>query len=212
MAISEDDLRGLSAVEREALLSVDEDDEDVAHELGQSADAPRAPRTEPELETDPEDEAAAAAAAAATTPPAEGKRADPPAGIQSEVEEEPDTDLAPMRNAPADIEDQRTALNQREDESMQKLLDGEITQEEHAAVKNEVRAKLNELLVLEATDKAAEQIQRNEMLKAYNVDLRATVKLGKAAGLDYTEDAAGKQFDRAVRMFSQQFAEDGIYD
>src|SRR4030095_2839552 len=95
---------------------------------------------------------------------------------------------------------------------MQKLLDGEITQEEHAAMKNEVRAKLNELLVLEATDKATEQLQRNEMLKAYNADLKATVKLGKAAGLNYTDEAAGKQFDRAMCMFSQQFAEDGIYD
>lgn len=181
MAISEEDLRDLSAVEREALLSVDEDDEDLLRELDSSGAAP-AP--------------APAAAPAAPEP-----------NDDDEIEE-----VAPRRAAPDDIDAQRAALNAREDESMQKLLDGEITQEDHAKTKNEVRSSLDKLLVAEATDRAAESIERNAMMKDYTADLRNTVKLGKAAGLDYKSETLGPQFDRAVRMFSQELSEQGVFD
>ena len=114
-----------------------------------------------------------------------------------------------MRATPADIDDQRKALNAREDESMQKLLDGEITQEDHAKVKNEVRAKLDDLLVAQATDRASDAIVQQQMLQAYSVDLRATAKEAKAAGLD---PKLGAEFDRAVRMFANDAAEQGLQD
>lgn len=226
MAISEDDLRGLSAVERETLLAAEADDTDgdIAQELSgqRAAAAPAAGAAAAageEAETTAEEDAAAAAAAATAAAAAaaggEGAGTQQAAGeggegtIEAEVEE---PDPAPSRAAPADITEQREALNKREDESMQKLLDGEITQEEHAKTKNEVRAALDALLVAEATDKATEKIQHDAMLKTYQGDLRETIKLGKAVGLDYKDEKLGPQFDRAVRMFSQELAEQGIYD
>lgn len=204
MAFDEEQLRGLSANEREALMEA-EDDEDVIRELGGAGDdAPRQNRSELSTEKeDPDAEADAAATAAAQ-----------PEGIVAEVEaDEDDAPAAPTLVAPSDIAEQRAALNAREDESMQKLLDGEITQEEHATTKNEVRAKLEELIVAQATDSATQAIERNAMMKDYTQDLRETVKLGKAAGLDYKGDEKlAAQFDRAVRMFSNQFAEEGLYD
>ena len=221
MAISDEDLRGLSAAERTALLEVDEDDEDLVRELGATgapaaAPAPTAATTTvagEEAETTEEEDAAAAAEAAASAPAAAPApaAASAPAGEGGEAEEEV-TELELRRAAPDDIEAQRTALNAREDESMQKLLDGEITQAEHAATKNDVRAALDKLLVAEATDRAAENIERSAMLKDYNADLRETVKLGKAAGLDYTDETVGTQFDRAVRMFSKELSEQGLFD
>lgn len=221
MALSEDDLRGLSANEREALLEAEADDPDgdIAHELGHTATAPAAapaapaPKTE-ETETDEEDDAAAAAAAAAAPKPADALAAgDTPAdGAAATEDDEDDLPAAPVRAAPDDIDKQRTDLNAREDESMQKLLDGEITQEDHAKIKNEVRQKLDALLVAEATDRAADAIDRRAMMSSYNADLKATVKLGKAAGLDYAGDELGPQFDRVLKMFSRDFADQGVYD
>lgn len=224
MAISEDDLRGLSAAEREALLAVDETDEDLVQELGTGAAAAPAPAAAPAApageadETTEEEDAAAAEAAAADAPapaPAPAAAAAPAADAgqaEGAAAEEEAEEVSLRRAAPEDIDDQRKALNAREDESMQKLLDGEITQAEHAATKNEVRAALDKLLVAEATDRAAENIERSAMLKDYNADLRETVKLGKAAGLDYTDETIGTQFDRAVRMFSKELSEQGVFD
>ncbi|VTU38297.1 hypothetical protein H4CHR_04388 [Variovorax sp. PBS-H4] len=222
MAISEEDLRGLSAVERETLIAAEEDDEDgdIARELGQpaarddAAPAKAAPEVPGDGDEDPEAEAAAAAAAAAApaAAPAAPKEGDPPAAADPS-DDETGLEAQPARVAPADLTEQRTALNQREDESMQKLLDGEITQEEHAKTKNEVRASLDNLLVLEATDRATMQLQRDGMMKDYNADLRDTVKSLKTSGLDLKGDEKLKtEFDRAVRLFAQEAEEDGLSD
>ncbi|WP_213956337.1 hypothetical protein [Variovorax sp. dw_954] len=212
MALSEDDLRGLSAVERETLLAAEADDTDgdIAQELSGVRTTPVAgtETNDDEAVTTAEEDAAAAAAAtaaAAKTTPAAGE------GEAAATTEEEEADTR-VRNAPADIADQRKTLNAQEDESMQKLLDGEITQEEHAKVKNEVREKLDALLVAEASDKAVQNLEHAAMMKLYNTDLKSTVALGKAAGIDYLDGDTKKQFDRAVVMFSNEFAEQGIYD
>jgi hypothetical protein len=222
MAISEDDLRGLSAVERETLLAAEADDTDgdIARELGQpaprddAAPAKAAKDVPGDGEEDPDDEAVAAAAAAApAAAPAAPKEGEGAGTEGAAADEELEPDAPPQRAAPADIADQRTALNQREDESMQKLLDGEITQDEHAKTKNEVRAKLDELLVLEATDRATIKLERDGMMRDYNADLRTTQKALKEAGLDCKGDEKLKnEFDRAVRLFAQEAEEDGLSD
>ena len=226
--LTDEDLRGLSENERAALLEAAEDDEDgdVAAAFGKApaaaAPAPAAPGGE-EAATDAEDEEAAAAAAAAAAPaapapapaapaPAPAADAGAPAAAPA-ADDEPAPDVPPPRATPADIEDQRKALNTREDESMQKLLDGEITPDEHAKVKAEVRKSLDDLLLAEATDKATAAVEMRQMMAEYRTDLGATMKLGKAAGLDYSEKAdTGKEFNRLVRMFSTDLLEQGIED
>lgn len=213
--LSEDDLRGLSANERAALLEAAEDDDEgaVAEAFGKVASAPAAgPAAAPAEEppTDPEDEAAAAAAAApATAAPAPA--AESPATAPA-AEAPPPPAPAPARHAPADIEDQRKALTAQEDEAMAKLMEGEITPAEHAEVRAQVRAKLDDLLRAEARDLAAEEIARQQMLGQYQNDLGATVKAGKDAGLDYSTGDLHKEFDSAVIMFSNEAASRGIFD
>ncbi|CAN7538054.1 hypothetical protein LJR130_003793 [Variovorax sp. LjRoot130] len=225
MAISEDDLRGLSAVERETLLAAEADDTDgdIARELGQPAprdDAPpaKAAKEVPgDGEEDPDEEAAAAAAAAAPAPaaapaaPKEGEGAGAEGAAAAEEEAEPDA--PPHRSTPADIDDQRKALRAEKAEAMQKLLDGETTQAEYQAVEDRVQDKLDALLRAEASDQAAVSIERAGMMRDYNADLRDTQKELKAAGLDCKGDEKLKsEFDRAVRLFAQEAEEDGLSD
>ncbi len=219
MAISDEDLRGLSANEREILIAAEADDEDgdIAQELSGKR-SPSAPADDELVVTTAAQDAEAAAAAALAAAPAEAPAAAPAApaapgaaGIEAAVEAE-DDDAPTPRAAPADIADQRVALNAREDDSMQKLLDGEITQAEHAVIKNEVRASLDTLLVAEATDKATANIEYAGMMKLYNADVKVTKALGKAAGLDYSSADLTAKFDRAVVMFSNELAAQGISD
>ncbi|CAN7469764.1 hypothetical protein LJR175_003140 [Variovorax sp. LjRoot175] len=220
MAISEDDLRGLSAVERETLLAAEADDTDgdIARELGQPAPrddaAPAKAAVVPgDGVEDPDDEAAAAAAAAApAAAPATQKEGEKPTTEQP-TEEELEPDAPPHRSTPADIDDQRKALRAEKAEAMQKLLDGETTQAEYQAVEDRVQDKLDALLRAEASDQAAVSIDRAGMMRDYNADLRDTQKELKAAGLDCKGDEKLKsEFDRAVRLFAQEAEEDGLSD
>ncbi|WP_225784670.1 hypothetical protein [Xenophilus sp. Marseille-Q4582] len=221
--LNDDDLRGLSAAEREALLQAAEDDADgdIAEAFGKTAGtaaeapAPAAPGGD-EAETDAEEDAAAAAAAAtaataAPAAPALAPAAEPAPAPAPEAPEEP-APTAP-RATPDDIEDQRKALNAREDESLQKLMDGEITPEEHGKVKAEVRAGLDKLLLAEATDRAAAEADMRVMVRQYATDRASTAKDAKAAGLDYSPTSdAGKEFDGLVAMFSKELLGRGIAD
>lgn len=230
MTISEDDLRGLSAVEREALLNDPDEDGEIALQLNGKAPADAAATpTARDLEhpaggEEEDDDPAAAKPPAAALAPAAAPGAAPAApaakeegaeGGEGDADGEDDDDLPTQptaRATPADIDEQRKTLNAQEDESMQKLLDGEITQEQHAKVKNEVRAKLDDLLVAQATDRAADAIAQQQMMQAYNVDLKAVMKEAKVAGLDYKDAKIGAEFDRAVRMFAGDAAERGLSD
>jgi len=209
MTISEEDLRGLSAIEREALLNDPDEDGEIALQLG-AADTSAVPHARDleypgggESEEDGSDAARdAVATAASSSAPAADREGD-------------DDDMRaaqPERATPADIDDQRRELNAWEDESMEKLLDGEISQEEHAKVKNEVRARLDDLLMAQATDRASDVIVHRQMLEAYNVDLKATMKEAKVVGLDYRDAKLGTEFDRAVRMFAGDATEQGLQD
>lgn len=221
--LSEDDLRGLSANERAALLEAAEDDEEgaIAEAFGKVATAPAAgPAAAPagqEAETDPDDEAAAAAAAATPAPapaapaPSPAPAADSPVAAPA-AEAPPPPAPAPVRHAPADIAEQREALTKQEDESMAKLMDGEITPAEHAKVRADVRAGLDTLLLAEAQDRAADEYARQQMMGQYQADVAATIKSGKAVGLDYTAGDLQKEFDGVVIMFSNELAARGISD
>jgi hypothetical protein len=214
MTISEDDLRGLSAVEREALMNDPDEDGEIALQLGgTNTPAPSAPNARDLEHPDAGDGEEGGEEAEAAAPVAAPATAAPPVAPSPEEGEDDDTPPAqPARATPTDIDDQRQALNAKEDESMQKLLDGEITQEEHSKVKNEVRAKLDDLLVAQATDRASDVITQRQMLEAYNVDLKTTMKEAKAVGLDYKDTKLGAEFDRAVRMFAGDAAEQGLQD
>lgn len=223
--LTEEDLRGLSENERAALMeaAADDADGDVAAAFGKAPAAaavasPAAAEADPAAsaaeEEDPEAEAAAAAAAIADASKAEAAKEGGESAAEGAVEEEPPAPpVAPTRVAPADIEEQRQALNAREDESLQKLLDGETTPGEHAKVRSEVRAGLDQLLVAEATDKATTEIEMRQMMGEYRGHLGETAKLGKAAGLDYAEGTkTGAEFHRLVTMFSNEQLEQGIAD
>lgn len=223
MALSEDDLRGLSANERAALTESEEHDEDgdIAAELGHTAAPPAAPSpknlevVEPDDEEDEGGEGAAAGPAPGPPPaadPAAAPPADPPPAAEEEEEDDAVEFSAPKRAAPDDIDDQRKALNAREDESMQKLLDGEITQEEHATVKNEVRDALNALLVAEATDRASAAVLEQQLMHTYKVELKATLKLGREAGINYKDEKLAAEFDRALKMFANEAVARGLSD
>jgi len=219
MPISEDDLRGLSANEREALLADDDADGDIARELGHApraaapAAAPAAPGSE--TETDEEEDAAAAAAALAAAPAPAASPAAAPATGDPATEEEGDEDDAPAppeRATPDDVAEQRKSLRAEKAEAMKQLLDGEIDQAAYQAIEDKVQDALDVLVRAEASDQAREGIARDAMMRDYTADLKATVKLGKASGLDYTDPKLGPRFDRALKMFSTELSEQGVFD
>ncbi|MBH2008291.1 MAG: hypothetical protein I8H71_01190 [Xanthomonadaceae bacterium] len=230
MTISEEDLRGLSAVEREALLATDADDEDLVRELGtgvsSDAEPAKADATEPAAEGDDtgsDDDAvidpaatapAAPAAAPAQVPTQEPAAAQEPASGAAEPDDEPVKDMQPQRATPDDAAEQRKALRAEKNGAMQKLLGGEITQEEYQAVEDGVQDKLDTLVRAEASDMAREQVRMDSMRTDYNKDLRSSLKDLAAAGLDMkaNDGAISAEFDRAVRMFAGEAGARGLED
>ena len=214
--LNDDDLRGLSENERQALLEAAEDDADgdVAAAFGKAASAapaPAAPGGE-EGELDEEDEAAVAQAAASTAP-APAAAPEPTGEPVPSVEPVEAPASATPRATPDDIEDQRKTLGAREDESMQKLLDGEISIEDHAKVKAEVRAGLDKLLLAQARDQVNEEVSRQALDREYFAARSASAKEAKAVGLDYSAGTdMGKEFDGLVVMFAGELLNRGIGD
>lgn len=196
MAITDDDLRGLSAAERESLLAVDDDDEDMLSEFGHS------------IESDDEEEA----------PKTNDSTEDPPETVGTtedvqHVDEDPEP-LQQARATPQDASEQRTALRADQAASLQKLMDGEISQEDYSKDFNEAQDKLEALVRAEATDQARDSIVRDSMMKDYSAELNAAQKAVRAAGLDLkaNDGAIGSEFDRAVRMFAQEATARGLVD
>lgn len=220
--ISEDDLRGLSAAERDALLELDEGDEDVVAALGTGAAAAPAPAPAA-TEDDADDEtasppaaapapapaAAAPAAAPAVEQPADAAAAPSPAPAPAPADDD-ESDLTPQRVTPDDIEDQRKTLRTERAEALQKMLDGEMSREDFQAVDERVSNGLDKLVRAEATDAARQQIQLDGMMADYSKELRSARGELKAAGLDPATVSA--DFDRAVRMFAQDAQERGLED
>lgn len=224
MTISQDDLRGLSAVERDALLSTDEDDEDLVRELGlpvKAADATesttvkaaKADEAEEEGEGDDDQAAAATTAAPAPAPAVEAAPAPAPAAEAETASE--DADDTPgmevlQRNTPADVAEQRKALRTERADAMEKLLAGEIDRTAFSEIEDRVNDKLDALVRAEASDQARVQIQQDSMMADYNRELKDSHKGLRAAGLDLA--TVGPEFDRAVRMFAAEAGARGLTD
>jgi hypothetical protein len=196
MAITDDDLRGLSAAERESLLAVDDDDEDMLSEFGHS------------IESDDEEEA----------PKTNDSTEDPPETVGTtedvqHVDEDPEP-LQQARATPQDASEQRTALRAEQAAALQKLMDGEITPEDYATKNNEAQDKLEALVRAEASDMTRETIIRDAMMKDYSAEVATVQKAIRAAGLDMkaNDGAIGGEFDRVVRMFAQEATARGLVD
>lgn len=215
MPLTEDDLRGLSAVERETLLSMQDEDEDddIGQELGVTArDALAA-----ELDDGAADEPVAVPAAKTTEPaepvesdstaePATTDNADP-AGLNDEP-----APLGQHRETPDDVAEQRLALRGEESAAHTQLMDGEITQEAYQEVRNRTQDKLDDLLRAEASDQARRSMERDAMYAQYDSDLKAIVTGAKAAGLNYADPKMAPEFDRLIRMFCKEAEEQGLVD
>lgn len=223
MAITEEDLAGLSASEREFLESVDENDEEMLAAMGK---APREGDGEAPDDGDDGDEQ-----------PAEDEGGDPdgddaagqedagddagdegqPDGDEQEAQQDAEEDkpVRPQPSTPADASDQRKTLRAERAAAMQKMIDGEISAEEFSNKDADIQDKLDALARAEAVDQARVQIAQDTMLGEYRSELKATIKLAKEAGLadiDSADSDNGKAFDRALRMFGQEAAERGLVD
>lgn len=216
MAISDEDLRGLSAAERESLLAVEDDDEDVARELGKAGEAP-APSPAPapgDKEKDGEDEDVDPPAPA-PAPADQGKPTDPPAPAPAPDDQDDSIQQVQIpRATPSDAAEQRTALRTEQSAALQRLMDGEISQEDYNRANGEIQDKLDSLVRAEAIDQARESVSRDTMMQEYSRELNTAQKDVRVAGLDMTanDGAIGKEFDRAVKMFAQEAMDRGLTD
>lgn len=215
--VAEHDLAGLSAQEREFLESMDDNDEEMRAAMGLDPAAPAA-----DGDDDDGDTARPAGDADKGGEPGDDDGADDAAGdgddgaadeqAQPEQRDEP---AVPQPVAPADAGDQRKTLHQERSEAMRRFMDGEMSHEDFAAEDSRIQDKLYELVRAEATDQARTQIAQDTMMAEYRGELSAVIKQAKAAGIVGIDDPssdAGRQFDRAVRMFGQEAAERGLRD
>ena len=197
MAFTEEDLRGLSAVERETMLSMGDDDEDVALATGTTVD-----------QGDDEDE----------NPNADDSTEDPPQTVgTTEDVQHVDEDPEPLRQAratPQGASEQRATLRAEQAAALQQLMDGEITPEDYSTKNNEAQDKLEALVRAEASDMTRETIIRDAMMKDYSAEVATVQKAIRAAGLDMkaNDGAIGGEFDRVVRMFAQEATARGLVD
>lgn len=202
MAFTEEDLRGLSAVERETMLAMGDDDEDVALATGVSPD-------DGDDGDDDGDDAPAPKAPAADDAPAGDEPPAPAAGDESEDDEPA---AVTPRATPQDAGEQRAALRAEQAAALQKLMDGEIDPEAYNKLNNETQDKLEALVRAEAADQTRDMITRDAMMKDYSAELGAVQKAVRAAGLDLKDEATGAEFDRAVRMFANEATARGLAD
>lgn len=216
MAISEEDLRGLSAAERESLLSVEDGDEDVIHELRTGGEAPSpspspSPAPDPAPDPDPAPvDTTKSPAPPASAPPASAPAPDPAANDDPESIQQ----VQIPRATPTDAAAQRTNLRAEQSASLQKLMDGEISQEDYNKANSEVQDKLDALVRAEAIDQARDSVSRDTMMQDYSKELNSVQKEVRVAGLDLAanDGALGKDFDRAVKMFAQEAMDRGLTD
>ena len=221
MAISEEDLRGLSAAEREALLSVDEEDEDVARELRGIEKAPATTQAPaPGAEVNDEDDEGESSQTPAPAP-VESKTADTPAPAASPTlaTEQADEDdvvrqVQTPRATPDNAAEQRNTLRNEQSAALKQLMDGEITQDAYNKISGDTQDRLESLVRAEATDQARETITRDAMMQDYSKALSQTQKAVRTAGLDLSanDGVIGKELDRAVRMFAEEATARGLMD
>ena len=210
MAFTEEELRGLSASEREIAMAMDEDempDDGPAVGAADSEGEPAAADPEPQ----PDD--SAQTAAPEKPPEADaGTDADP-----AEPAQEAQPAKAPElpRATPADAQDQRKTLRTERAEAMQRMMDGEITATQFAEIDNTIQDKLDSIVRAEATDLARSQAMQDSMMGEYASALSDVYKAAALAGLAYVgkpETALGQEFDRAVRLFANDAEARGLTD
>lgn len=223
--ISDTDLNGLSAQEREFIESQGDDEETAAAFGLDAADDPV------DAETDGEDNSEDHNEADAQTQEKEGPGEGEESGQEREElsteqeKEEPqiDTDhqagqkieLQPVDVTPKDAADQRKMLLGERAAAMARMMNGELTTEEFSAIDTDVQDKLDAIVRAQAVDQARVQVSQDMMLKDYGAELQAVLARAKAAGLtDVSQPGsdANAAFDRAVRMFAQDATARGLKD
>ena len=214
MTISDEDLRGLSAVEREALLAIEDGDEDVARELGGSAHAedtpaPAAPAATLDDDRD-EDDPEPAPAAASPKPADEPADAPSPAPAEPAAPAESEPAPRPQLSTPHDAAEQRKALRLERNTALQQLLNGEIEPEAFYEIDGNAQDKLDALVRAEASDHARTQAANDLMMGDYTKEVRVAHKALSDAGLD--AQGVGAEFDRVVRLFAQEAVTRGLTD
>lgn len=224
MAISEDDLRGLSAAEREALLATDQDDEDLVRELGGKN---ASDQEGDDAADEQQEEADVGAADDSDAPSGEGEGAsqesnDPAVESAEEQKQEQADDTtvepilgkAPQRTTPEDAADQRKSLRAERAKALTELMEGTIEVDAFQAIEDRVQDSLDALVRAEATDQARTQLHHDTMMAEFESTLRDAAKTIKDAGLDLAanEGALAAEFDRALRMFAGEAAARGLKD
>ena len=205
--------QGLSADEI-ALLEGDELDGDglpkdetpPAGEVGQADDdtdppaATAAPAAKKEEEDDGDPDDAEEATAAPAPTPAPAAATPTPAPAPAADADEPPADPQYKVIDAAEITKQLDALAAKEGDAHKQLMEGEIDEEQYAAVKREVRAQEHKLIVQQTLHEANVQAEQ----KANNAAIHALMKTAKTANeIDYMADAkAQRQFDGALELLS----------
>lgn len=208
---SEEDLAGLSEEERNSLLALEKDDEDLAGE-GPDGQVAEGGAAAADADLGGQDDAVGATDGGKVEGAEQVADAEEPAVAAPSTEEE--QDVAPaalMPVSPSDADEQRKALRSEKSQALQQLLDGEIDQEAYQEVEARVQDKLDDLARAAAVDMARTQLQQDTMIQEYGQHLGAAQKELKAAGIDLGGEA-GAQFDRAIRLFAQEAAERGLSD
>lgn len=236
MAMTNDELNGLSATERE-FAELMEDDEEMAAAMGRDlpdeddddpdggnesagkvegdkADGNQDDDLGDDDESDPDKKQGDQPEGgekkpedvAAETVPDKAGEEDKPEAVEA---------FAPERHTPSDAGAQRQTLLAERTAALSKLIDGEMEAEEYAKIDAKVQDKLDALTRAESIDQARDQINRDTMMNEYGRELGAVLKQGKEAGIEGLDDPdseAAKTFDRAVRMYGQDAAARGLSD
>lgn len=107
----------------------------------------------------------------------------------------------------------RTELETRKADAFQKLMDGTMEPDDYKIIDKEVSAKLAELQSAAITDRVTAKIERQELEKAWNSELNATLKAGANDGIDYAKTPALKdEFMDLVGAFGVAADRKGMSD
>ena len=220
--LTEDEMKGLSEQEREFIEGIDEGDEEAAAAFGMDrADAEESGQGEQdedaeasEAQEEPDDESSNEEIE--KSPEEEDAKGDDEEdGGQTKGDQDEPIELAPQDVAPKDAQDRRKALLAERAQAMRKVLDGDLSNEDFAAIDLKVQDELDGIVRAQAVDQARAQISQDLMLKDYGRELSAVLKQAKEAGLgEVTQPGSDVNlaFDRAVRMFAQDAQARGLKD
>jgi len=199
---TKDELASLTPDELSALENDAGDSDGTLAEIA-GGDDPDAAAVEATATAQAEAEATAAAAKtdaegkpAADDKSTEAKPAEKPAAEAAKTEtpaEEESLSLSSFTPETPDGADAlRTELETRKAEAFQKLMDGTMEPDDYKVIDKEVSEKLAELQSAAITDRVTAKIERQELERAWNTELSATLKAGAKDGIDYAKTPALK--------------------